>query len=120
MERTSRLGRGDTAGQVGVYGELARGTASSDGKSSQRTREPPREGKTPSTVQAERLKVKQTATGYWVVERGAVQLAGATTQRGAEAERDLLNRLRARSVRRVTRRRGQPRVVGSRPLRGRR
>ena len=30
-------------------------------------------------MQTERLKIKQTATGYWVVERGAVQLAGAMT-----------------------------------------
>jgi len=68
-------------------------------------------------VQAERLKIKQTATGYWVVERGSVQLAGATTRRGAEAERDLVHRLRDRSVRRVTRqRRRAPRALGSRPL----
>src|SRR5207248_1125392 len=34
-----------------------------------------------NAVQAERLTIKQTATGYWVVERGAVQLAGGTTRR---------------------------------------
>ncbi|HWX74508.1 MAG TPA: hypothetical protein VNZ05_04325, partial [Solirubrobacteraceae bacterium] len=58
-------------------------------------------------MQAQRLKIKQTATGYWVVERGAVQVAGATTRKAAEAERDLLNRLRDRSMRRVARPRGE-------------
>jgi hypothetical protein len=52
-------------------------------------------------VPAQQLKIKQTATGYWVVERGAVQLAGAMTRRAAEAERDLFNRLRLRSVTRL-------------------
>jgi hypothetical protein len=67
-------------------------------------------------VQAQRLKIKQTATGYWVVERGAVQLAGATTRKAAEAERDLLNGLRDRSMRRLARPRGEPaRMVPSRP-----
>lgn len=47
-------------------------------------------------VQKERLTIRQTATGYWVVQRGSVQLAGAVTRKAAEAERDLLERLRAR------------------------
>lgn len=72
-------------------------------------------------MQAEQLKIKQTATGYWVVERGAVQLAGAMTLRAAEAERDLLNRLRSRSVRRISRARGRmPGLAGSRTPAGRR
>jgi hypothetical protein len=54
-------------------------------------------------VQTERLTIKQTATGYWVVEQGSVQLAGAMTRAAAEAERDLRNRLRDRSLRRVSR-----------------
>jgi hypothetical protein len=54
-------------------------------------------------VQSEPLTVKQTPTGYWIVERGAIQLAGAPTRRAAEAERDLLDRLRSRSLRRPTR-----------------
>jgi hypothetical protein len=66
-------------------------------------------------VQAERLTIKQTATGYWVVECGAVQLAGATTLKAAEAERDLVNRLRERRVRRIARRGEAPRIAGSRP-----
>jgi hypothetical protein len=61
------------------------------------------------------LNIKQTATGYWVVERGAVQLSGATTRKAAEAERDLLNRLRDRSVRRVSRRGGASPIARSRP-----
>lgn len=52
-------------------------------------------------MRAERLTVRQTATGYWVVQRGAVQLAGAVTQQAAEAERDLLESLRSRSLRRA-------------------
>jgi hypothetical protein len=71
-------------------------------------------------VQTERLTIKQTATGYWVVERGAVQLAGATTRRAAEAERDLLNRLRDRSVRRLSGRGEASRIGAARPTVGQR
>lgn len=53
-------------------------------------------------MQSEPLTVKQTPTGYWVVQHGAVHLAGAPTRHAAEAERDLLNRLRSRSLRRPT------------------
>jgi hypothetical protein len=49
----------------------------------------------------EPLTIKQTATGYWVVQRGSVPLAGAMTRQAAEAERDLRDRLHNRSVRRV-------------------
>ncbi|HEV2981175.1 MAG TPA: hypothetical protein VGX51_07060 [Solirubrobacteraceae bacterium] len=52
-------------------------------------------------MHGEQLKIKQTATGYWVVERGAVQVASGMTRSAAEAERDLLDRLRVRSVRRL-------------------
>ena len=52
-------------------------------------------------MHGEQLKIKQTATGYWVVERGAMQVAGGMTRSAAEAERDLLDRLRVRSVRRL-------------------
>ena len=51
-------------------------------------------------MQQERLTVKRTATGYWVVQRGSVQLAGSVTRTGAEAERELLERLRDRGRRR--------------------
>jgi hypothetical protein len=67
-------------------------------------------------VQTERLTIKQTPTRYWVVEQGAVQVAGAMTREAAEAERELLNRLRNRSFRRGSRPRTRtaPRA-GSRP-----
>jgi hypothetical protein len=52
-------------------------------------------------MQAEQLSVQQTATRYWVVQRGAVQLAGAITRQAAEAELDLLRRLSDRSIRRA-------------------
>jgi hypothetical protein len=50
----------------------------------------------------ERLTIKQTHTGYWSVQRGSVHIAGALTRKGAEAERDLLQRLRSRAVRRTS------------------
>jgi hypothetical protein len=59
---------------------------------------------------AERLTVRQTATGYWVVQRGAVQLAGAVTREAAEAERALLERLRERNRRRRAPRRADLRA----------
>lgn len=40
-----------------------------------------------------KLTIKQTATGYWTVQRGGVQLAGAMTRSGAEREREMLRRL---------------------------
>ena len=52
-------------------------------------------------LQPEQLTIKQTATGYWVVQQGAMHLAGAMTREAAEAERELLTRLRTRSVRRL-------------------
>ncbi|HEY2718002.1 MAG TPA: hypothetical protein VGI52_00120 [Solirubrobacteraceae bacterium] len=44
------------------------------------------------------LSVKRTATNYWVVSSGSDQVAGAVTRQAAEAERDLLRRLRARTA----------------------
>jgi hypothetical protein len=54
-------------------------------------------------MQAEPLIVQQTATRYWVVLSGAVELAGAVTREAAESERELLRRLRDRSRRRSMR-----------------
>ncbi|HEX4467085.1 MAG TPA: hypothetical protein VH025_07845 [Solirubrobacteraceae bacterium] len=53
--------------------------------------------------QREQLTITQTRTGYWTVQRGRVHVAGASTRKGAEAERDLRNRLRGRTIRRATR-----------------
>jgi hypothetical protein len=47
------------------------------------------------------LTIRQTATGYWTVQREGKDVAGSMTQRGAEAERDLMLRLSRRSVRRT-------------------
>jgi hypothetical protein len=61
-------------------------------------------------VDEERLTIGRTATGYWVVQRGSVDLAGALTRKAAEAERELRERLhnrgrlRGRRVRRPVRR----------------
>jgi hypothetical protein len=57
-------------------------------------------------VEEERLTVRQTATSYWVVQRGSVHLAGALTRKAAEAERELRERLRKR--RPPARRRASP------------
>jgi hypothetical protein len=54
-------------------------------------------------VQLEQLTVQQTATRYWVVQRGTIELAGAVTREAAEAERELRKRLRDRRVRRAGR-----------------
>jgi hypothetical protein len=52
----------------------------------------------------QQLTIKQTPTGYWSVQRGAVHVAGAMTRKGAEAERELLKRLGSRRVRRASER----------------
>jgi hypothetical protein len=44
-------------------------------------------------MQSEKLTIKQTATGWWTVQRGRIQLAGAWTRDGAERERELLHAL---------------------------
>jgi hypothetical protein len=59
---------------------------------------------------ARQLTIKQTRTGYWVVQRGGVPLAGAMTRKAAEGERELLRRLGERRLRR-------PRPAASSPRR---
>jgi ribosomal protein L37AE/L43A len=59
---------------------------------------------------AERLTVRRTATGYWVVQRGGVRLAGGLTRAAAEHERELLERLRDRHDRRRAPRRADLRA----------
>ena len=49
----------------------------------------------------QQLTIAQTATGYWSVQRGGRHVAGAMTKGAAEAERDLMVRLRRRTVRRT-------------------
>jgi hypothetical protein len=45
----------------------------------------------------QQLTVKQTASNYWVVERDQNAIAGALTREAAEAERELMRRLRRRT-----------------------
>lgn len=53
-----------------------------------------------------RLRVRKTATGFWVVERGSVQVGSGPTRKAAEAERNLFERLwRARPKRSLAPRR---------------
>jgi len=58
----------------------------------------------------ERLRIGQTATGYWVVQRGSVDLAGAPTRKAAEAECELRERLRNRARERERRLRRRARA----------
>jgi hypothetical protein len=46
----------------------------------------------------EPLTVKQQARTYWVVERGSHEIAGGPTRQAAEAERELVRRLRSRTA----------------------
>jgi hypothetical protein len=46
----------------------------------------------------QQLTVKRTATGYWVVQSGAEPISGAVTRQAAEAERELMRRLRRRTA----------------------
>lgn len=57
------------------------------------------------------LTVKQTATGYWVVQSGAAQISGAVTRQAAEAERDLMRRLRRRTATMRSAAPHRPRVI---------
>ena len=59
----------------------------------------------------EQLTVKRTARNYWVVQSGRDAVAGGVTRQAAEAERELVRRLRRRTadMRSVSPRR--PRVV---------
>lgn len=47
---------------------------------------------------SEKLTVKRSASNYWVVQSGAVEIAGAVTREAAEAERELTRRLRLRAA----------------------
>jgi hypothetical protein len=55
---------------------------------------------------ANSLLVKRSATGYWTVQRGSVQLAFAMTREAAEHERETLQRLSRCSSRRAGSRSG--------------
>jgi ribosomal protein L37AE/L43A len=46
----------------------------------------------------EQLTVKRTAHNYWVVQSGSDTVAGGVTRQAAEAERELMRRLRRRTA----------------------
>jgi hypothetical protein len=46
----------------------------------------------------EQLTVKRTARNFWIVQSGPDALAGGVTRRAAEAERELVRRLRRRTA----------------------
>jgi len=45
----------------------------------------------------QRLTVKQKTPNHWVVQRGRDEIAGGLTRQAAEAERELVRRLRRRA-----------------------
>jgi hypothetical protein len=47
---------------------------------------------------SEQLTVKQASRNYWVVRSDGEQIAGAVTRQAAEAERELVSRLRRRAA----------------------
>ncbi len=49
-------------------------------------------------AESEQLSVKRTATNYWVVQSGGAELSGGVTRHAAEAERELVQRLRRRTA----------------------
>ncbi|HEX8714074.1 MAG TPA: hypothetical protein VF706_00775 [Solirubrobacteraceae bacterium] len=49
-------------------------------------------------LDVQQLTVSRTAPNYWVVRSGASELSGAVTRQAAEAERDLVRRLRRRTA----------------------
>jgi hypothetical protein len=57
------------------------------------------------------LTVKQTPTGYWVVQSGSEQISGAVTRQAAEAERELMRRLRRRTADMRAKSPRRPRVI---------
>jgi hypothetical protein len=57
------------------------------------------------------LSVKQTPTGYWVVQSGSEQISGAVTRQAAESERELMRRLRRRTAEMRSSSPRRPRVV---------
>ncbi len=60
---------------------------------------------------AQPLTVKQAASNYWVVQSGTTDLAGAVTRQAAEAERELMRRLRRRTAQMRAANPGRPRAV---------
>jgi hypothetical protein len=46
----------------------------------------------------EELSVRQTATGYWVIQSGEIELSGAITRKAAEAECEVLRQIRLRGA----------------------
>jgi hypothetical protein len=59
----------------------------------------------------ENLTVKRTAHNYWVVQSGTDDLSGGVTRQAAEAERELMRRLRRRTADMRSTSPRRPRVV---------
>jgi hypothetical protein len=60
---------------------------------------------------SEKLTVQQTASNYWTVRSGDAEISGAVTRQAAEAERELVRRLRRRTAQMRTSAPHRPRAV---------
>jgi hypothetical protein len=60
---------------------------------------------------SEKLTVEQTASNYWSVRSGDAEISGAVTRQAAEAERELVRRLRRRTAQMRTAAPRRPRAV---------
>jgi hypothetical protein len=59
----------------------------------------------------EQLTVRQASSNYWVVQSGTAEISGAVTRQAAEAERELMRRLRQRAAKMRSAAPLRPRVV---------
>ena len=63
---------------------------------------------------SEKLTVRQSASNFWTVRSGNADLSGAVTRQGAEAERELVRRLRRRAAQMRSAAPQRPHVVAHR------
>ena len=63
---------------------------------------------------SQKLTVRQSASNYWTVRSGGADLSGAVTRQGAEAERELVRRLRRRAAQMRSAAPRRPRAVAHR------
>jgi hypothetical protein len=66
-------------------------------------------------LEPEQLTVRQSSRNYWVVRSGASELSGGVTRQAAEAERELVRRLRARTAKLRSSAPRRPRAVARPP-----
>jgi hypothetical protein len=65
--------------------------------------------------ETDQLTVKQSSSNYWVVRSGTVELSGGVTRQAAEAERELMRRLRRRTAKMRSTAPHRPRAIERSP-----